>query len=47
MSPDEAVDIIFTPLSVEVYLLFTENRGWTPACWERWTITALATTLLH
>ena len=32
----KAADIIFALLSLDVYLLLTVERGWTPAQWERW-----------
>jgi AcrR family transcriptional regulator len=36
LSVAKAADIIFALLSIEVYLLLTVERGWTPARWERW-----------
>ena len=41
MSVDEAADIIFALQSIELYLLLTVSRGWTPARWERWTTAML------
>ena len=46
MSVDEAADIIFALLSIELYLLLTVNRGWAPARWERWTTSMLTSALL-
>lgn len=36
LSVDEATDIVFTLVSLEVYVLLTAQRGWTPDHWERW-----------
>ncbi|MDT7726677.1 MAG: hypothetical protein QOI21_3253 [Actinomycetota bacterium] len=47
MSVTEATDIIFTLLSIEVYLLLTVTRGWTPARWEPWVVSALTDSLLR
>ena len=46
MSVDEAADIIFALQSIELYLLLTVSRGWTPARWERWTTAMLTSALL-
>ncbi len=46
LSLDDATDIAFAVLSIEVYLLLTTQRGWTPERWQRWTTSALTTTLL-
>ena len=46
MSVDEAADIIFALLSIELYLLLTVNRGWAPARWEYWTTSMLTSALL-
>jgi hypothetical protein len=43
---DEATDIIFALLSIELYLLLTVNRGWAPARWEHWTTSMLTSALL-
>jgi len=47
ISVDAATDIIFALLSIELYLLLTVTRGWTPERWERWTTATLGTTLLR
>jgi len=47
ISVDEATDIIFALLSIELYLLLTATRGWTPERWERWTVATFGTTLLR
>ena len=39
--------MIFALLSIELYLLLTGTRGWTPQRWERWITATLATTLLR
>ena len=46
MSVDEAADILFALLSIELYLLLTVNRGWAPAHWEHWTTSMLTSALL-
>jgi AcrR family transcriptional regulator len=47
VSVDEATDVVFALLSIEIYLLLTGSRGWTPAHWERWTAATLASSLLR
>jgi AcrR family transcriptional regulator len=47
ISVDDATDIIFALLSIELYLLLTATRGWTPERWERWTTATLGATLLR
>ena len=46
LSIEEVGDILFALLSPEVYVLFTNERGWTPTAWERWANSNLADTLL-
>jgi len=46
-SVDEATDILFTLVSLEVYVLLTTECGWRPAHWRRWTTRTVATTLLR
>jgi hypothetical protein len=41
---EEATDIIFAVLGIELYLVFA-GRGWTPARWEQWTTATLIATL--
>lgn len=41
LSVDEATDIIFALVSLELYVLLTGERGWTPAHWERWITSTL------
>jgi AcrR family transcriptional regulator len=36
LTVDRATDIVSCLVSIEVYQLFTAERGWTPAQWERW-----------
>ncbi|MEU8171536.1 helix-turn-helix domain-containing protein [Microbispora hainanensis] len=47
LSIEEAADVIFTLVSVEVYLLLTGARGWTPEEWERWINKILSATILR
>lgn len=43
---DEATDIVFAVLSVDVYLLLTTRRGWSSQRWQRWTTETLRASLL-
>ncbi len=43
----EATDIVFALNSIEVYLLLTVGRQWSPAAWQRWLTDTLAATLLE
>ncbi len=36
LTVDEAADILFALVSLEVYVLLTVERGWAPEQWERW-----------
>ena len=36
LTVDEAADILFALVSLEVYVLLTIERGWAPEKWERW-----------
>ncbi|TKK87803.1 TetR/AcrR family transcriptional regulator [Herbidospora galbida] len=47
LTVDRAADIVFCLVSIEVYQLFTIERGWTPAQWERWIKDTLTTAILH
>jgi AcrR family transcriptional regulator len=47
LTVDRAADIFFCLVSIEVYQLFTAERGWTPAQWERWTKDTLTATILR
>jgi AcrR family transcriptional regulator len=47
LSVAKAADIIFAMLSLDVYLLLTVERGWTPAQWERWITKTLAEAVLR
>jgi AcrR family transcriptional regulator len=47
LTVDRAADIVFCLASIEVYLLCTVERGWTPAQWERWMTETLAAALLR
>jgi AcrR family transcriptional regulator len=47
LSVERAADIIFTLLSPEVFVLLTNERGWTPAEWAQWVDASLADTLLQ
>jgi AcrR family transcriptional regulator len=47
LSLQEAADILFTLVSLEVYLLLTAERGWTPAHWERWITSTLIDAILR
>ena len=47
LSAAKAADILFALLSLDVYLLLTVERGWTPAQWERWITNTLADAVLR
>jgi AcrR family transcriptional regulator len=47
LTVNRATDIVFCLVSIEVYHLFTAERGWTPAQWERWTKDTLTATILR
>jgi AcrR family transcriptional regulator len=47
LTVDRATDIISCLVSIEVYQLFTAERGWTPAQWERWIKDTLTATILR
>jgi AcrR family transcriptional regulator len=47
LSAAKAADILFALLSLDVYLLLTVERGWTPAQWERWITNTLAEAVLR
>ena len=36
LSIDEAADALFALVSIEVFVLLTAERGWTPDRWEQW-----------
>jgi AcrR family transcriptional regulator len=46
ISVEKASDIVFTLLSPEVFVLLTNERGWTPTEWRQWVNANLADTLL-
>jgi AcrR family transcriptional regulator len=46
LSVDDATDIVFALLSIEVYLLLVTTRGWTPHRWQEWMTTTLTAALL-
>lgn len=47
MSVDEATDVLFALISIELYLLLTAERGWSPARWERWITGTVHDTVLR
>ena len=46
LTVDRATDIVSCLVSIEVYQLFTAERGWSPAQWERWIKDTLTATIL-
>ncbi len=46
VSVDEAADALFALISIEVYVLLTAERGWSPARWEGWALDAAAAAVL-
>jgi AcrR family transcriptional regulator len=47
LTVDRATDIVFCLASIEVYQLFTVERGWTATQWERWIKDTLTTAILR
>ena len=47
LSAAKAADILFALLSLDVYLLLTVERGWTPAQWQRWITNTLVEAVLR
>jgi AcrR family transcriptional regulator len=47
LTVERATDIVFCLVSIEVYQLFTVERGWTPAQWERWIKDTLTIAILR
>jgi len=47
LSVDDAADAAFALLSIELYLLLTTRRGWTPERWQRWVGEMLTAALLR
>jgi AcrR family transcriptional regulator len=47
LTVDRATDIVFCLVSAEAYQLFTVERGWTPAEWERWIKDTLTAAILQ
>lgn len=43
---EEATDLVFALNSIEVYLLLTQVRGWTPQRWGAWLVPTLEASLL-
>lgn len=43
---EQAADVLFALLSLEMYLVFTTTRRWTPQRWQQWTTDTLRATLL-
>ncbi|MEU4827612.1 helix-turn-helix domain-containing protein [Actinomadura sp. NPDC023710] len=42
-----AADVLFGLLSPQLYLLFVQDRGWSPDAWEEWAYTTLAAQLCN
>lgn len=47
LSVDEAADIIFALVSLELYVLLIGERSWTPAHWECWITDTLSSSVLR
>ena len=47
LSVEEATDIIYALISLELYILLTTERGWTPAHWECWVNDIVTGAVLH
>jgi AcrR family transcriptional regulator len=46
LSVDDAADALFALISIEVYVLLTEERGWPPERWERWALSTVGAAVL-
>ncbi|MEV5576546.1 TetR/AcrR family transcriptional regulator [Spirillospora sp. NPDC052269] len=46
VSADAAADLLFGLLSPQLYLLFVQERGWSPDRWEEWAHATLAAQLI-
>lgn len=46
LTVDEAADILFALVSLEIYVLLTVERGWAPEQWERWAARTVSDTVL-
>lgn len=46
LSVDEAADALFALISIEVFVLLTAERSWTPARWEQWALQVAAAAVL-
>ena len=46
LTVDEAADILFALLSLEIFILLTVERGWPPEQWERWAARTVSDTVL-
>jgi AcrR family transcriptional regulator len=46
LTVDKATDVVFALNSIEVYLLLTSTRHWTPAAWQGWLTDTLSAALL-
>jgi AcrR family transcriptional regulator len=46
LTVDEAADILFALISLEIYVLLTVERGWTPERWEHWAARTVADAVL-
>jgi AcrR family transcriptional regulator len=44
---EQAADVLFALLSLEMYLVFTTTRSWTPQQWQQWTTHTIRATLLR
>lgn len=47
MSVQEATDVLFTLISLEVYVLLTVECGWAPSRWERWVTSTVSRAVLE
>src|SRR5215212_4244181 len=46
LTVDEAADILFALVSLEIYVLLTVERGWAPEQWERWAARTVSNAVL-
>lgn len=47
MDVDEAGEVLYGLVSLDLYVLFVDELGWSPARWQEWATDAVVMTVLH
>lgn len=47
MDVDEAGEVLYGLVSLDLYVLFVDELGWSPARWQEWATDAVVRTVLH